>query len=77
MMTNKVRFNNKLEMNVDNGLHGWMEDKNWWVCLMTWKRCRWGHRMTWTLKVWGPMVGLVLDVEGMKVGSNGGVEKLK
>jgi len=27
MMTNKVRFNNELEMNVDNGLHGWMEDE--------------------------------------------------
>lgn len=41
--TDEVRFNNEHVMNVKDGLHGWMKDKNWWVCLMTWKRCRWGH----------------------------------
>ncbi len=77
MMTNKVRFNDEHEMNVNNGLHGWMEDENWWVHLMTWITCRWGHRMTWTLKAWGPTTRLVLDVEGMKIRSSGGAMTLK
>jgi hypothetical protein len=71
-MNNKVRFDDKHEMSVDDSLHGWTEDRNWWVCLMTWRRCMWGHGMTWTLKAWGPVVGPVLDVEGVKVGSGGG-----
>ncbi len=50
MMTNEVKFDNECEMNVDNGLHGWMKNENWWACMMTWKRCRWGHQMTWTSK---------------------------
>jgi hypothetical protein len=25
-------------MNVDDGLQGWMENKNWWVHLMRWKK---------------------------------------
>jgi hypothetical protein len=36
MTTDEMRFDNKHEMNVDDGLHGWMEDVNWWVHLMTW-----------------------------------------
>ncbi|CAK9210622.1 unnamed protein product [Sphagnum troendelagicum] len=67
-MTNKERFDDEREMNVDDTLHGWTKDENWWVRMMTWRRCRWDHRMTWTLKAWGPTVRLVLDVEGMKVG---------
>jgi hypothetical protein len=42
-ITGEVRFDDECEMNVDDGLHGWMEDENWWVCLMTCKKCRWGH----------------------------------
>jgi len=77
MMTNEVKFDNECEMNVNNGLRGWMEDENWWVRLMTWKRCRWGHRITWTLKAWGLAVGLVFYVEDVKVGLGGGVVTLK
>jgi hypothetical protein len=64
-------------MSVDDGMHGWTEDENWWVHLMTWKRCRWGHGMKWMLKAWGPIVGPILDVESVKVGSNGGAMMLK
>jgi hypothetical protein len=62
----EVRFDDEHEMSVDDGLHGWTKDRNWWVRLMTWRRCR------WTSKAWGPVVGPVLDVEGVKVGSGGG-----
>jgi hypothetical protein len=57
--TDEARFNDEHEMSVDDGLHGWTEDRNWWVRLMTWRRCRWGHQMTWTSKAWGPVVGPV------------------
>jgi hypothetical protein len=60
-MNDEVRFDDEHEMRVDDSLHGWTEDRNWWVCLMTWRRCR-----------WGPVVGPVWDVEGVKVGSGGG-----
>ncbi len=68
MMINEARFNNEREMNVDNGLQGSMEDENWWVYLMTWKRQRWRHRMTWRLNGWGLVARPALDVEGVKVG---------
>jgi hypothetical protein len=68
MTNNEARFDDEREMSVDNGLHGWTEDENQWVRMMTWRRCRWGHRMTWTLKAWGLMARPVLDAEGMKVG---------
>jgi hypothetical protein len=35
MTTNKARFDDKREMNVDDGLQVLMEDVNWWICLMT------------------------------------------
>ncbi|CAK9235899.1 unnamed protein product [Sphagnum troendelagicum] len=72
--TDEARFNDEHEMSVEDGLHGWSEDRNWWVRLMTWRRCRWGHQMTWTSKAWGPVVGpvLFLDMEDVKVGSGGG-----
>jgi len=76
-MMNKARFDDEREMSVDDGLQGWTEDRNLWVHLMTWRRCRWGHQMTWSLKGWGPVVGLVLDVEGMKVRSSCGALMLK
>jgi hypothetical protein len=34
----EVRFNNECEMNVNGGLHGSIEDENWWAHLMTWRR---------------------------------------
>jgi hypothetical protein len=76
-MINEVKFDNEREMSVDSGLHGWTEDGNWWVRLMTWRECKCGHRMTWTSKAWGPVAGPVLDVEGVKVGSGGGAVTLK
>jgi hypothetical protein len=77
--TDNARSDNKCEMNVNNGMHGWMEGGNWWVRLMTWRKCRWGHQMTWTLEARGLVAGLILCVEGMKMkmGSGGGAVMLK
>jgi hypothetical protein len=67
-MTDNAKFDEEREMSLEDGLHGWMEDRNWWVHVTTWRRFRWDHRMTWMLKAWGPVAGPVLDVEGVEVG---------
>lgn len=77
MTIDETKFDNKCEMNVKDDLQGLTEDINWWICLMTWRRWRWGHWMTWRLKGWGLLVRLALDVEGMKMGSRDGAPMLK
>jgi hypothetical protein len=76
-MTDKARFNNKREMSVDNGLHGWMEDGNWWVGLMTWRKCRRGHRMTWTSESMWSSGRAYFGRGRCESGSSGGAVMLK